>query len=47
MAIRDKEDKPVQHKLEMHSNVIEVLSKVFPSEMIHVQQVDPTIGQVG
>ena len=40
------ENKPAQQELELHSNVTEVLSKVYPSEMIEAQQADPTIGQV-
>ena len=46
VAIQDKEDKPAQQELELHSNVIEVLSKVSPSEMIEAQQANPTISQV-
>ena len=45
MAIENKEDKPAQQELELHSDVIEVLSKVSPSEMIEAQQADPNIGQ--
>ena len=41
-----KKNKPAQQELELHSNVIEVLSKVSPSEMIEGQQADPTISQV-
>ena len=40
------ENKPVQQELELHSRVIEVLSKVSPWEIIEAQQADPTIGQV-
>ena len=46
MAIQNKENKPAQQELELHSSVIEVLSKVSPSEMMEAQQADPTIGQV-
>ena len=46
VAIQDKEDKLAQQEVELHSNVIKVLIKVSPSEMIEVQQADPTIGQV-
>ena len=46
VAIQDKEDKPAQQELEILSNVIEVLSKVSPSEIIEAQQADPTISQV-
>ena len=46
VAIQNKENKPGQQELELHSSVIEVLSKVSPSEMKDVQEVDPTIGQV-
>ena len=46
VAIQNKEKKPVQHELEQHSRVIEVLSKVSPSEMKDAQQDYPTIGQV-
>ena len=46
MATENKEDKPAQQGLELHSNVINVLSKVSPSEMTEAQQTDPTISQV-
>ena len=46
MAIWNKEDKPALQELELHSNVIEVLSKVSTSEMIEDEQGDPTIGLV-
>ena len=46
VAIQNKENKTAQQELELHSSVIEVLSKVSPSEMIEAQQADPTIGQV-
>ena len=46
MAIQNKEDKPSQQELELHSNVIKVLSKVSPLEMPEAWQTDPTIGQV-
>ena len=46
MAIQDKEDKPAHPDLELHSSVIEILSKVSSSEMIEAQQADPTLGQV-
>ena len=45
-AIQDKEDKPASQELELHSSVIEVLSKVSISEMREAQQADPTNGQV-
>ena len=46
VATQDKEDKPTQQQLELHSNVIAVLSKVSPSEITEAQQVNPTIGQI-
>ena len=46
VATQNKEDKPTQQELELHSNVIKVLSKVSPSEMIEAQQADHTISQV-
>ena len=46
MAIENKENKPAQEEPELYPSVIEVLSKVSPSEMIEAQQADPTIGQV-
>ena len=45
VTIQDKEDKPAPTELELHSSVIEVLSKVSTSEMREAQQADPTIGQ--
>ena len=41
-----EEDKPAQQDLELHSNVIEFLSKVSPLEMIEAQETDPIISQV-
>ena len=46
VAIQNQENKPAQQELELHSSMIEVLRKVFPSEIIKAQQADPTIGQV-
>ena len=46
VAIQDKEDKPVEEELELHSNIIIVPSKVSPSEMIEAQQADPSTSQV-
>ena len=46
VAIQDKEDKPAPQELELHSSVIEVLSKVSALEMREAQQADPTISQV-
>ena len=46
MDIQDKEDTPAQHELEMQSNVVKVLSKVSPSDMIEAQEADSTISQV-
>ena len=46
MVMQHKEDKPAQQELELHSNVIEVLSKVSISKMIGAQQADLTISQV-
>ena len=46
VAIENNENKPAQQELELHSSVIEVLSKVSPSEMIEAQQAQSTIGQV-
>ena len=46
MAIQDKEDKPSPQELELHSSVIDILSKVSTSEMREAQQADLTIGQV-
>ena len=46
MAIQNKEDKPAPQELDLHSSVIEVLSKVSTSEMREAQQADPTISQV-
>ena len=45
MALQDQENKPAQQKLELHSNVVEDLSRVSPSEMIEAQQADPIFGQ--
>ena len=45
MAIQNKQNKPAQQELELHSSAIEVLSKVSWSEMNDVQQADPTISQ--
>ena len=44
MAIQNQENKPAQQKLELHSNVVEVLSRVSPSEIIEVQQAYPIFG---
>ena len=46
VAIQNKEKKPAQQELELHSSVIEVLSKVSPSEMKEAQQADSTIDEV-
>ena len=46
VAIKNKENKTAQQELGLHSHVIEVLSKVSPSEMIEAQQADLIIGQV-
>ena len=46
MSIKNKESKTAQQELELNSSVIEVLGKVSPSEMIEVQQTNPTICQV-
>ena len=46
VAIQNKGNKPAQQELELHCSVIEVLSKVSPSDMIETQQADPTIGEV-
>ena len=43
VATQNNEKNPAQ-ELELHSSVIEVLSKVSPSEMKEAQQADPTIG---
>ena len=43
VAIQNKENKPAQQEPELHSGVIEVLSKVSPCEMKEAQQADPTI----
>ena len=45
VAIQNQENKPAQQKLELHSSMVEVLSRVSPSEMIEVQQAYPTICQ--
>ena len=45
VAIHNKENKPAQQELELHSSMIEVLSKVSPSEMKEAQQADPIISQ--
>ena len=47
VAIQNKDNKSTQQKLELHSSVIEVLSKVSPSERKEAQQTDPTISQLG
>ena len=46
VAIQNKEDKPAQQELELDSDVIKVLSKVSPLEMIEAQQADPSISEV-
>ena len=46
LAIQEKQNKPTQEEMELHSSVIKVLSKVTSSEMKDVQQADPTITQV-
>ena len=46
LAIQNKENKPDQEEVELFSSVIEILSKVSPSEMKDAQQANPTIGQV-
>ena len=45
MAIQDK-NKPAPQELELHSSVIETLSKVSTAEMREAQQADSTISQV-
>ena len=46
VSVQNKEDKTAQQELEVHTDVIKVLSKGSPLEMIEAQQADPTIGQV-
>ena len=46
MAVQNKNNKPAQQELELHSSVIEVLSNLSPSEMKETQEADPTIYQV-
>ena len=46
VAIENKEDKPAQQDLELHSNVVKNLSKVSQLKMTEAQQTDPTISQV-
>ena len=46
VAIQNKQNKPAQQELELHSSIIEVPSKVSPSEMKDAQLADPTISQV-
>ena len=41
VAIQEKQNKPAQQDLELHSSVTEVLSKVTPLEMKDAQQTDP------
>ena len=45
VAIQEKHNKPAKHVLELHSSVIEILSKVTPLAMKDAQQSDPTSGQ--
>ena len=46
IAIQNKENKSARQELELHSSVIEILSKVSPSEIKDPHQADPTISQV-
>ena len=43
VAIQNKEGKPAQQELELYSSVIEVLSKVSPSEMKEAQMIDDVL----
>ena len=45
VASQNKVNKPAQQELELHSSVIEVLSRVSPSERKEAQQAYTTIGQ--
>ena len=44
--IKNKGNKPAQQELELHFSVIDILSKVSPSEMKQTQQANSTISQV-
>ena len=46
VAFQEKQNKPIQQELELHSSVIEILSKVTSSEMKDAQQADPTTSQI-
>ena len=46
VAVQEKYNKPAKQDLKLHSSVIEVLSKVSPSEMKDAQHSNPTISQV-
>ena len=46
VTVQNKDNKHPKQELELHSSVIEVLSKMSPSEMKEAQQAEPTISQI-